>query len=159
MRSGLEFQLRYVKNNLSDIAELEQDLVGRIIDVVAKSPPRKRELKSWRQFLNENQWSNTIKQFTRDLKDIDTLDDLLWVFDKKGNFTNDVAGRAYLKDNFMKMLKSDEGRKALEGLDKTKLGQLLNYNNIKIQTSTKAQLVEDLIFNLDIPSNFNSIFR
>tara|TARA_R110000868_G_scaffold174660_1_gene411446 strand:+ start:467 stop:934 length:468 start_codon:yes stop_codon:yes gene_type:complete len=155
----LEFQLRYVKNNLSDIAELEQDLVGRIIDVVAKSPPRKRELKSWRQFLNENQWSNTIKQFTRDLKDIDTLDDLLWVFDKKGNFTNDVAGRAYLKDNFMKMLKSDEGRKALEGLDKTKLGQLLNYNNIKIQTSTKAQLVEDLIFNLDIPSNFNSIFR
>ncbi|SFW63101.1 hypothetical protein SAMN05660313_02927 [Cellulophaga fucicola] len=59
----------------------------------------------------------------------------------------------------MKMLKSDEGRKALEELDKTKLGQLLNYNNIKIQTSTKAQLVEDLIFNLDIPSNFNSIFR
>ncbi|SNQ45113.1 hypothetical protein [Cellulophaga lytica] len=59
----------------------------------------------------------------------------------------------------MKMLKSDEGRKALEGLDKTKLGQLLNYNNIKIQTSTKEQLVEDLIFNLDIPTNFNSIFR
>ncbi|WBU90206.1 hypothetical protein [Cellulophaga omnivescoria] len=44
----------------------------------------------------------------------------------------------------MKMLKSDEGRKALEGLDKTKLGQLLNYNNIKIQASTKAQLVDDL---------------
>lgn len=59
----------------------------------------------------------------------------------------------------MKMLKSDEGRKALERLDKTKLGQLLNYNNIKIQTSTKEQLVEDLIFNLDIPTNFNSIFR
>ncbi|EWH11116.1 hypothetical protein KLA_16070 [Cellulophaga geojensis KL-A] len=59
----------------------------------------------------------------------------------------------------MKMLKSDEGRKALEGLGANKVNSLLGRTDL-LDTSVFQvnEMVDALINHLDNSNNFNKIF-
>ena len=120
--------------------------------VTQSEKPLRRELKSWAYFA-EAYKPNFIKQFKNDLDGIATLDEMAWVFDKKGKFTNPT----YLKEKVLETLASPEGRAALNTLGSSKATLL--FPNDQILKLNPSIFVDRLISNLSDDAIFNQIFK
>jgi hypothetical protein len=126
---GAEFVLRNAAGRLNEVIKFEDKVAdgSRVIDIVLNSAGKeiRQECKSWMSF-STKYYSRTIKEFATDLRDVVRLEDMQWVFDAKGLFTRNARGRAYLKEQFIKMLQTQEGKDALNGLPLDKLSMLFN---------------------------------
>lgn len=81
------------------------------------------------------------------------LDRMQWVFDGKGLFTRNARGRAYLKEQFIRMLQTQEGKDALQVLvDNEKLKSL-------VPVDVVINDVSDFINYLSRDDVFNKIFK
>jgi len=107
---GAEWQLRYARDIWEQIDEFEYKFPPdattdfRIIDIKLNTNTR-IELKSWQQFLSIYE-DAFIEEFAKDIRDIEKLEEMLWVFDKKGQFSflSDKQGYDYLKEKVIDVL-------------------------------------------------------
>ena len=157
---GAEWVLRYTHATdpasaadlWSKIARFEEKVQNgaRVIDIVFKEKPLRRELKSWAYFA-EAYKPTFIKQFKNDLDGIATLDEMAWIFDKKGKFTNPT----YLKEKVLETLASPEERAALQPFVSNGKLQSFFQSPVFVPITT----VDNFITELSKDINFNAIFK
>ena len=156
---GAEFVLRYIEDIevWNKIIGFEVDVQGggRVSDILQNVKPFRIELKSWNTFENIYK-PRTLQEFVRDLEGINALDEMQWVFDKKGSFIG-AAGQSYLKNKILEMLQSAEGRAALGNISPSKAATLLD--NRSLVTATSSQIEQAFIDFFNIESNFIKIFQ
>ena len=102
-------------------------------------------MKCWSSWFN---WSDgvVLEQLVKDLRGINNLEDLQWIFKKTDGITEDI-----LKQNLKKALTDSKGIEALQQIPKEKLTTLFNLEKEGI---LNANNIEKFIDN-----NFNTIFK
>ena len=155
---GSEYVLRYAKDNWNIISSFEEKVQNgaRIIDIVAINKPLRREMKSWRAFSTKYR-PGFLKELVEDLKGINSMDEMGWFFDKKGDFVKDET---YLKDNVMDALRSIEGKEYLKSISAAKANQLLERTDLRDATELQREKISEVLISyFDDAGNFNKIFK
>lgn len=154
---GAEMVLRAVrsKNYWAVIEGFERsvnEINGRrYIDILLTNETR-IEVKSWIKMYKPTFVVQFIK---KDLTNANSLDRLMWIFDKK----YEKAGRL-LKDDILEVLMSATGREALKKIPANKANQLLRRSDLQDITNLDKDEIADAFIEYFIdPSNFNNMFK
>jgi hypothetical protein len=157
---GAEWILRYAKKNWTNITEFESRTVlngvERRIDIVL-SEGKRLELKSWSTF-SPTYYNGMADEFVKDLKQIEDLEDMKWLFDGKGSFAqNGTLNYDYLKTAVKQALQQNIDK--LKTIPATKANQLLDRGDLRSGTEAEKTAMANAIINhFDDLANFKKVF-
>ena len=153
---GAEWVLRYAKKNWSNITAFESNTVlngvTRRIDIVL-SGGKRLELKSWSTF-SPTYYDGMADEFVKDLKQINDLEDMKWLFDGKGSFVqNGALNYDYLKTAVKQALQ--QNIEMLKTIPAAKANQLFDGG---FTEADKTGMANAIISYFDNMSNFKKVF-